>query len=299
MLNLTHLKVLESVARHGSVTEAAKELHYSQPSVSHHLGRLEAATGARLIQRVGRGIRLTPEGQLLAGRAAEILGRVNAASVELAARVGLRAGRVRLAGFQTVLSTLVPRAAAELSRLHAGIELNIVDTHPVEGLQMLRSGDVDVALIFRHADTPPDEDEGFRLTHLLDDPIYLISDQPHPRLEDHRDSAWVGGCERCRAATLTACRRAGFSPRIAYSCDDTVVAQSLVAAGMGVAILNGLALHAHRVPGIHTTPIADSTRRIYAATYGDPPDPPATTALIEILASVAKTVRESSAVELV
>src|ERR671916_2852303 len=98
-LNLTQLKVLEAVARHGSVTEAAKELNYSQSSVSHHLARLEAATGARLIQRVGRGIRLTPEGELLAGRAAEILGRVEAASAELAARVGLRAGRVRLSGF--------------------------------------------------------------------------------------------------------------------------------------------------------------------------------------------------------
>jgi DNA-binding transcriptional LysR family regulator len=86
---------------------------------------------------------------------------------------------------------------------------------------------------------------------------------------------------------ITACERAGFSPRIAYSCDDTVVAQSLVAAGMGVAILNGLALHAHRAPGIHTTQLTDSTRQIYAATYGDPPDPPATTALIEILASSA------------
>src|SRR5918993_5331000 len=82
MLNLTHLKVLEAVARHGSVTDAAKELHYSQPSVSHHLGRLEAATGAKLIQRVGRGIRLTPEGELLAQRATEILGRVDAASVD-------------------------------------------------------------------------------------------------------------------------------------------------------------------------------------------------------------------------
>jgi DNA-binding transcriptional LysR family regulator len=109
MLSLTHLRVLEAVGRHGSVTEAAKELHYSQPSVSHHLGRLEADTGAKLIQRVGRGIRLTPEGELLAQRATEILGRLDAASVELAARVGLRAGRVRLAGFQTVLSTLVRR----------------------------------------------------------------------------------------------------------------------------------------------------------------------------------------------
>src|SRR5918992_3248953 len=133
-MNLTHLKVLDAVARHGSVTEAAKDLNYSQPSVSHHLGRLEAVTGARLIQRAGRGIRLTPEGALLAQRATEILGRVDAAAVELAAHVGLRAGRVRLAGFQTVLSTLVPRAAAELARAHPGIELNIVDAHPDDGL---------------------------------------------------------------------------------------------------------------------------------------------------------------------
>jgi DNA-binding transcriptional LysR family regulator len=285
-MNLTHLRVLEAVGRHGSVTEAAKELHYSQPSVSHHLGRLEAATGARLIQRVGRGIRLTPEGELLAGRATEILGRVDAASVELAARVELRAGRVRLAGFQTVLSTLVPTAAVELSGLHPGIELNLVDAHPDEGLTMLRSGHVDIALIFRDADAPLGE-EGLRLTHLLDDPLYLVSDQPDQRLEDHRDSAWVGGCERCLAATVRACERAGFSPRIAFSCDDTVVSQSLVAAGMGVAILNGLALQAHRVPGIHATQLTNSARRIYAATYGDPPDPPATAALIEILARTA------------
>lgn len=285
MLNLTQLKVLEAVARHGSVTEAAKELHYSQPSVSHHLGRLETATGAKLLQRVGRGIRLTPEGELLAQRATEILGRVNAASVELAAHVGLRAGRVRLAGFQTVLSTLVPKAATELSRTHPGIELNLVDAHPAEGLKMLRAGHVDIALIFRHADTPLEE-EGVRLIHLLDDPLHLVGDRPRPRLEDHRDSAWVGGCERCRAATVAACERAGFVPRIAYSCDDTVVAQSLVAAGLGVAILNGLALRAHRAPGIHTTQLSGNARRIYAATYGDPPDPPATTALIEILTSL-------------
>lgn len=286
MLNLTHLRVLEAVARHGSVTEAAKELHYSQPSVSHHLGRLEAATGAKLIQRVGRGIRLTPEGELLAQRATEIVGRVDAASVELAAHVGLRTGRVRLAGFQTILSTLVPKAAHELSRSHPGIELNLVDVHPVEALNMLRSGHVDVALIFRHADTPLEE-EGIRLVHLLEDPVYLLSQQPDQRLQDHRDSAWVGGCERCRAALITACERAGFSPRIAYSSDDIVVIQSLVASGMGVATLPGLALEAHRVPGIHTTELTDDARQVYAATYGDPPDPPATTALIEILQAMA------------
>ncbi|GIG64367.1 LysR family transcriptional regulator [Phytomonospora endophytica] len=284
MLNLTHLRVLESVARHGSVTRAAKELHYSQPSVSHHLGRLETATGAKLVQRVGRGIRLTPEGELLALRATEILGRLNAASTELAARVGLRAGRVRVAGFQTVLSTLVPKAAVELARRHPGVELNLVDAHPAEGLRMLRSGHVDVALIFRGAGDPVEED-GVRLVHLLDDPLYLVADRPDQRLEDHRDSAWVGGCERCLAATVSACERAGFVPRVAYFCDDTVVTQSLVAAGVGVAIVNGLALRAHRAPGVHATALPEEPRRIYAATYGEPPDPPATTALLEILAS--------------
>ena len=66
MLDVTRLRVIEAVSRHGSVTAAAKELRYSQPSVSHHLARLEAETGAQLLQRVGRGIRLTPAGKLLA-----------------------------------------------------------------------------------------------------------------------------------------------------------------------------------------------------------------------------------------
>ena len=156
-----------------------------------------------------------------------------------------------------------------------------------DGLKMLRSGQIDIALIFRHTRTPLEE-EGFRLIHLLDDSLYLVSDRPDQRVEDHRDSAWVGGCEHCRAATISACERAGFSPRIAYFWDDTVITQSLVAAGMGVAILNGLALRAHREPGVHATRLADGTRQIYAATYGEPPDPPATTALLEILSATAR-----------
>ncbi|HEU5242377.1 MAG TPA: LysR family transcriptional regulator, partial [Ornithinibacter sp.] len=106
MLDLARLRVLAAVARHGSVTAAARELHYSQPSVSHHLAKLEAETGAQLLQRVGRGVRLTEAGRLLAERATEILGRVDAASAELSAHVGLDAGRVRLAGFSSALSTI-------------------------------------------------------------------------------------------------------------------------------------------------------------------------------------------------
>src|ERR1044071_1350303 len=97
MLDVNRLRVIDAVARHGSVTAAAKELHYSQPSVTHHIGRLESEAGAQLVKRVGRGIRLTAAGELLAARAAEIIGRIDAAGAELGAHVGLRAGRGRLA----------------------------------------------------------------------------------------------------------------------------------------------------------------------------------------------------------
>src|SRR4029450_4723316 len=109
MLDINRLRVIDAVARHGSVTAAARELHYSQPSVTHHLGRLEAETGAQLLQRVGRGIRLTEAGLLLADRAAEIIGRIDAADAELAAHIGLSAGRVRLAGFSSAIGSLLPR----------------------------------------------------------------------------------------------------------------------------------------------------------------------------------------------
>jgi DNA-binding transcriptional LysR family regulator len=285
VLSLVQLRVLAAVARTGSVTEAAKELHYSQPSVSHHLARLETATGAKLIQHVGRGIRLTPEGQLLANRATEIVGRVESASNELAAQIGLRAGRVRLAGFQSALSTIVPKAAATLAGKYPGIELNLVDVHPVDALRLLRQGEIDVALIFRYADTPVEE-EGFRLAHVADDPIHLVSQRPRDSISNYNDSAWVGGCERCRAELISVCQRSGFTPHIAFVSDDMVVMQALVAAGMGVTVLPGLALQAHRSPAVHTTELPDFPRHIYAVTYGDPPDPPATTALIQ-------TIRES------
>ena len=279
MLDVTRLRVIEALARLGSVTAAAKELHYSQPTVSHHLARLEAETGAQLLQRVGRGIRLTPAGQLLADRAAEILGRVDAAAAELSSHLGLTAGRVRLAGFTSVLSTLVPAAAEILRREHPGLQLSVIDTHPPEALHLLRTGHVDVALIFRYDESPP-EDDDIRLVHVLDDPTYLLTTSGSTALADHRASTWIAGCERCRAHLIEDCARAGFAPRIEYTTDDMVLMQALVGAGVGVTTIPGLALRSHRARGITATEIPGSTRRVFAATYGAPPDPPATAALI-------------------
>ena len=168
MLDVNRLRVIDAVARHGSVTAAANELHYSQPSVTHHLARLESETGAQLLQRVGRGIRLTPAGQLLADRAAEIIGRIDAAGAELSAHVGLTAGRVRMAGFASANGSLVPAALATLATRHPGLQVSLTDTHPIDALELLRTGKVEVAIIFRYDETEP-EPAGVRLHHLLDD----------------------------------------------------------------------------------------------------------------------------------
>src|SRR3954468_3716644 len=197
MVTLVQLRVIDAVRRHGSVTEAAKELRYTQPAISHQLSRLEAQLGAQLLQRVGRGIRLTPAGRLLADRAAEIIGRGDSATAELSALVGLNAGRVRRAGFGSVMSSLVPQAATVLAEQHPDLDLGLTDTHPEEALQQLRAGHVDVAVIFRYDDTAP-EDDSIRLTHLLDDPLYLLTTGGGTTLTDHSGTPWIAGCERCR-----------------------------------------------------------------------------------------------------
>src|SRR4051812_44233497 len=286
MLDVTRLRVIEAVARHGSVTAAAKELSYSQPSVSHHLARLEAETGAQLLQRVGRGIRLTPAGLLLAARAAEILGRLDAADAELSAHVGLNAGRVRLAGFSSAIGSLVPGALAALARRHPALQVHLTDTHPLEALELLRTGKVEVAVIFRYDETEP-EPEGVRLHHLLEDRVYLLPTRRQRGLRALRDATWIAGCDRCRSHLLSLCAEEGFEPHIGYISDDMVVMQALVAAGLGVTTIPGLALRAHRLSGIVASELPGSRRHVYAATYGEPPDPPATTALVSALVEAA------------
>jgi DNA-binding transcriptional LysR family regulator len=324
MLDVTRLRVLAAVARHGSVTAAAKALNYAQPSVSHHLARLEAETGAQLVRRAGRSIELTEAGRLLAGRAEEILGRLEAAEHELAAHVGHREERIRVAGFPSALATVVPAAAAWLRAEYPGVELLLAEAEPHTALHLLRGGQADVALVFRYLrnDTPiaaaEEDEEGTRSRLLLDEPVHLVSQaigaaQPggaaghtggtpaHPGgapapaadagLAAYAGHRWIAGCESCRAHLLWQCELAGFIPDIAFTTDDVLVAQALAAAGLGVAMLPDLALRAARHPAIRAEPLAGARRQVLAFTYGEPPDTPAVEHLLDALAQAASPVR--------
>ena len=110
--------------------------------------------------------------------------------------------------------------------------------------------------MFRYAHAPL-RDDGFRMVHVADDPIYLVSRRPDDSIANHRHSAWIGGCERCQGEPTAVCREHGFTPRIESICDDMVVVQA-----------------------------PRGCRR--RCRYGDPPDPPATTALIHALQDAAR-----------
>src|SRR5215469_13657679 len=318
MLDVTRLRVLVAVARHGSVTAAAHALNYAQPSVSHHLARLEAETGIKLVQRAGRGIRLTDAGRLLAERAAEIIGRLDAAENELAVFNGVRAGRLRLAAFPSALGTIVPAAAALLHSLHPSVDLRLTEAEPPEAVRMLRAGYVDVALVFRHepeadeGDTEPPaaESSDMRELVLLSEPVHLImpsAPKGEPlvapavteiwpadltRLSGQR---WIAGCDRCREHLLRQCAAAGFTPKVAFTTDDFVAVQALVMAGLGVATLPEMALQAARNPGVRTVRLRGSKRSVVAVRYGEPPDPPATALLLEVLRAAVGPAAASSA----
>jgi DNA-binding transcriptional LysR family regulator len=316
MLDVTRLRVLVAVARHGSVTAAAHALNYAQPSVSHHLARLEAETGTKLIQRAGRGIRLTDAGRLLAERAAEVIGRLDAAENELAAYSGLRAGRLRLASFPSALSTIVPTAAALLRDKSPGMDLRLTEAEPPEALRMLRAGYVDVALVFRHEPESPDKDTEPPAEHdlreqvMLDEPVHLIVPTAPPLgevsgpvppdaitemwpadLARFAGQRWIAGCDRCREHLLRQCSAAGFTPKVSFTTDDFVAVQALVAAGLGLALLPGLALRSARNPGIRTVRLRGTRRSVIAVRYGEPPDAPATSLLLDVLHQASAEVR--------
>lgn len=322
MLDVTRLRVLVAVARHGSVTAAARALNYAQPSVSHHLARLEAETGTRLTQRSGRGIRLTGAGRLLAERAEEVLGRLDAAESELAAYVGQQAERVRLAAFPVALATLVPAAAARLETEHQGAGLALTEAESAEAVRLLRSGRVDAALVSQYVRQPESQqvlgevpwpastddshpvlvpgeaNEGMWVRLILDEAVQLVTKAPGTGaqaasqaggpLSAYAHSRWIAGCEHCREHLLWQCAEAGFTPDIVITTDDHLASQALAAAGLGITILPTLALRAARHPQVMAQPLPGTRHQVLAVTMGQPPSTSLAMAFIELLASTAR-----------
>jgi len=295
MIDPRRLEALVAVHRTGSVSAAAAALHYGQPTISHHLRRLEAETGSVLLQRVGRGVRLTDDGLRLARRGEEILGLLARADEELTAATSLQAGRVRLAAFPSAAATLVPAAVAALAAQAPGLALELLEAEPPEAGDLLRAGRADLALTFGYerVEGTGDPDDGLAHEPLVADPLHLVVGPDAPPADSVaglRDVRWITGCERCRGELVALCAQAGFEPRIGFASDDYVAVQALVASGFGVTVLPGLALRAHRHPGVHTRVLAGTARTVRLTSYGAPPRPASVDAVAGALRQAAHLV---------
>jgi molybdate transport repressor ModE-like protein len=302
MLDVRRMRVLREVAGHGSFSAAAEALGFTQSAVSQHVAALEREAGAQLVDRGRRGVRLTDAGRVLVGHADAILARIEAAEQELAALAGLRGGRLRLISFQSGGSTLAPRAVAAFRRRHPQVELSMVEAEPDEAGELLRSGEADLALVYDHESTPEMLAPDLQLTHLLDDRYEAILPAGHAlagrrrlSLADLAGESWVASTAMggCRLITESACREAGFAPRVAFEVDETLAAQALVAAGVGVTLMPQLAV-ATVHPGVVARRLGDApVRRIWAARLEGAYASPASDAMVRTLAEVAEEFREA------
>jgi DNA-binding transcriptional LysR family regulator len=285
MDDLRLLKVLREVALRGSFSAAAEALSYSQPAVSQQIARLEAQAGVKLIERQSKGIHLTPAGEALVRHTERILSQLADAQAELAELSTAARGRLRVASFATAAGTIVPLAVSEFRRLRPGVVVDLQLMDPPASIPALRRGELDIAIIEEGGFEADPALSGLGVERLMDDVLYASLPADHPlvtrraiSLADLKDEDWMlvglrGTCADTNIV-LRACQQAGFEPRVAYTSDDYFAIQGLVASGMGVALVPGLALASSR-DDVAVRPIRGRPpyRRIGAVFAPDPTGP--------------------------
>ena len=273
------LRIVKAIADEGSLTAAALLLGYSQPAVSQQIRRLERRLGLAVVERVGRRMRLTEAGRVLARHAPSVTTALDAAVGELAELRGLRSGRVRLVAFPSASPTVVPELLAELAAHHPGVTITYVEAEPPEAVQGVRDDRADIALTFSY---PGDRNDphgssasGLAVRAVGIDDLLAVLPAGHPaehegivELGALAEENWIAGCPRCRGHLLEVCGRAGFEPRIGFETDNFVAVEGLVAQGLGVATLPRMAVESFPpLGGIITVPLpAAEARTIHVVT---------------------------------
>lgn len=263
MFDLGQLRLLQTVGRTGSYSAAGRELGYTQPAVTYQMRNLERQVGAPIAVRVGRNMRLTPAGEALLAHADRIASLVRAAEQDMAAMVGQQTGVVRLAAFPSACATLVPQAIGAMSRSFPAVEVRLTQAEPPQARELVRRGEADLGVCYHYAESPfqrpdtPSTDSPLERIHVLTEAVQLILPAGHPAagqsvvgIEDLVDENFIVASAQFQDMLRRAAGTAGFAARITMVADDYVAMQALVGHGLGVALVPGLALKAHRNEGV-------------------------------------------------
>jgi DNA-binding transcriptional LysR family regulator len=275
MLDPRRLHLLVELADRGTISAVADALHFTPSTVSHGLSALEREVGVPLLERSPRSVRLTPAGVALAHAGRAILGRLGAAEADARAVGRLDRGELALATFPSAGAAIVAGAVALLAARHPGLTLRLVDAEAQESIARLRSGEIDVAVVYDYPLVASPPLTGLQITHLADDPVLVCIPPRHPLADGDRvaisalrDEVFAAGRRGslCHDLTRELCVRAGFEPDIAFETDDVAFTCALVNAGAAVAVMPEMLLATAPVPIVTRAPDPPvGPRRIFAA----------------------------------
>jgi DNA-binding transcriptional LysR family regulator len=300
VLDLRRLRLLRELHERRTIAAVADALQFTPSAVSQQLAVLERETGLPLLERAGRGVRLTDAALVLVGHAEYLLDRAELAEAELAAAAGGVVGRARIAAFQSAGLYLASPAMKALAREAPGLRCELVEAEPEDALPALALGDVDLVLADEWPQRPLSRPAGVERHDLHRDQVLIVLPEGHPAA--HRDTDGVPLSELAGEVWTTGhigtpweemvsgtCRRlGGFDPDIRHRTNDSVVSLALVAQGMAVTLLPELVGPATR-PGVIVRTIADGAvhRTIFAATRRTDAQRPSVQALLVAIRTAA------------
>jgi LysR family transcriptional activator of glutamate synthase operon len=246
-MELQHLRMFITVAKHAHVSKAATELHMAQPAVSRMIHELERSCGGvALIEKIGRNVRLTEAGEALVVHAQSILAEVSAAEATMRARKGLLAGRVSIGTPPSVGVRLLPKNLSSFHETYPDIELRIHQAGTNQLLQLLELGEIDIAIA-----TLPVPSKNHVIVPMFDEPLVAVVSMQHRYATRHRVMLaelaeegfllYPAGYEM-HDVIVSACRAAGFVPRVVVDGGDVALLLRLAEANLGIALVPRLAV---------------------------------------------------------
>jgi DNA-binding transcriptional LysR family regulator len=304
MLDLHRLRLLQEFAARGSIAAAASAMGYTPSAVSQQLAALEREAGVALLDRSARRAELTDAGRRLAGHAERILSMVEEAETDLSAQAAEPSGRVVATAFPSAAVAFAPALARSL-RAHPGLLLVLRQTGAHEGMRLVRSGEVEVAIVDDWTSRLADEisASGSILTcyHLVRDQLVLVLPRAHPAADPDRQvdlralrhESWLAAPagEPSRLAVDRLLAAVGVAPPVVSEFDGMSTIVSLVARGIGIAILPRLAVAAgERRVAVRDLPHGlDLSRDIHAVVRTASVRRPAVAVILTALRAAAKT----------
>ena len=246
MLDLQRLRALHAVSVHGTVGAAAAALGYTPSAVSQQIAKLERETRTVLLEREGRGVRLTAEAHRLVDTAQELLAIVERAETELEERRGMPAGRLTIAAFASAARGLMPAVLADLAVRHPALDARLSEIDPHLSVDLVAKGAVDLAVAHDWDIAPMPVPPGVEHAAIGDDRSTLLVPEGHAfagrdsvRREELGGQRWV--CQPpgrvCHDWLLRTMRAAGHEPEIVHQADENPTLVALVAGGLGICLV--------------------------------------------------------------